>query len=112
MSVVSYQVRALHESTAVGDWQAATNTTATRRMKVFMTSILALPNASESERNPNQVRLPEPCRASLAGLFAAKQQAERDYNIALNHAVAALGVDVTKKNEVNLDTGLVTLGEE
>jgi hypothetical protein len=81
-------------------------------MKVFMPNILALPNASESERKPNQVRLPEPCRASLAGLFAAKQQAERDYNTALNHAVAALGVDVTKKNEVNLDTGLVTLGEE
>lgn len=51
------------------------------------------------------LKLPEPCRAGLMELLAAARQAEREYTLALNSAVSALGLDPRQPNKVNLDTG-------
>jgi hypothetical protein len=57
---------------------------------------------------PNIVTLPEPCRASLAGLHQRLKAAEREYNLAAGHALSALGLDPSAANRINLDTGVVT----
>lgn len=55
------------------------------------------------------MKIPEACRVSLLALFHAAKQAEREYNIALNHTVAAIGLNPNDNHQVNLDTGEIVL---
>ena len=61
------------------------------------------------EKKP--IKLPESCRAGLLNLYAAAKQAEREYMLALNSAVSALGLDPSKPNKVNLDNGDIEVAE-
>lgn len=52
--------------------------------------------------------LPEKCAVGLRQLYSVVLQAQKEYNIAVNSAVSALGLDPSLPNEVNLDTGVIT----
>lgn len=56
----------------------------------------------------SEIKLSALSNASLSQLHAKKVQAEREYNIALNSTLAAMGLDPREQNTVNLDTGVVT----
>jgi hypothetical protein len=68
---------------------------------------------------PQTIQLPERCRANLMKLYQdkeiAKAQAqgtEAIYNTAVNSAITVLGLDPQDDNELNLDTGVITLAEK
>ena len=58
------------------------------------------------------VQLPELLRKDLVQLYAAKQQADRDYRMVLNAGLMGLGVDPREPVDVNLDTGAITPAEK
>lgn len=71
-----------------------------------------------TEPKAETVQLPEPCRAGLMTLWAEAERAKteadrvkRTFDLALNAALSALSIDVTKPSHTDLDTGVVTLAE-
>ena len=62
---------------------------------------------SSMAKNSADVTVPKQCLTGLQELHAAKQQADREYTIALNSAALALGVDVSKNFTFNLSTGAI-----
>lgn len=58
------------------------------------------------------MRLPEPCRRALAELHAAKEQAAKDYAIASNAVLLALGFDLKDPISLNLDTGEIAVQQK
>lgn len=60
-----------------------------------------------SEPKNTTIALPHPCRLGLLDLYGKAAQAKREYELALNAAVSAIGLDPQKPHSVNLDTGLI-----
>lgn len=65
-----------------------------------------------TEPKAETVQLPEPCRLGLLDLYGKAMQAKREYELSHHAALSALGIDNTKPNHVDLDTGVVTLGRD
>lgn len=57
------------------------------------------------------IQLPERCRVSLLELFQKAKIAQREYDIAAGHVLAAFGLNPADANHVNLDTGVITPAE-
>lgn len=62
--------------------------------------------------SPSTITLPPTCRAGLFDLHLKAKDAKEKYDIAVNSALSALGVDLTKQHELNLDTGVLTLAQD
>ena len=58
------------------------------------------------------VKLPEHSLAGLRDLAAKAQHAQMVYTVAVNATVAALGLDPTQANTLDLDAGTVTPPEQ
>jgi hypothetical protein len=54
------------------------------------------------------ITVPALCLTNLQSLFVVRQRADREYGLALNSAIAALGLDPRGDHRFDIDTGILT----